>query len=285
MTVRNPAPLIRAASASAGFFPRSLALAARKERPVNALGRLVTRTGAMPKPKARACLLVQDQHGRAPLGHGTRWACQRQRGVTLLEITLAMGLLVLLTSMTYWFYGSSLETRAKGRERAHDLRLVRVVLDRIATEIRQASVITTDNRLGIKGEAERIWLSTLRVPSREVGKDYSYREQPPPAEYDLVKVEYRIVRHPEILDEEDGYECALGLGRVEHLIPRPDSLETGEALEDDGGLFIEPIGDEGTIEDQFFEDLYEDEQTGDVGLGPDIDWVPRWPDSGRCRQR
>ena len=52
------------------------------------------------------------------------------------------------------------------------------------------------------------------------------REEPPPAEYDLVKTEYWIARHPEILHE-DGWERALGLARVEHRIPRPDSAQTG----------------------------------------------------------
>ena len=34
-----------------------------------------------------------------------------RRGVTLLEIVLAMGLLALMSSMTFWFYDSTLRTR------------------------------------------------------------------------------------------------------------------------------------------------------------------------------
>ncbi len=33
---------------------------------------------AMPEPKARACLLLPDEHGRAPLGHGTQSVRIRQ---------------------------------------------------------------------------------------------------------------------------------------------------------------------------------------------------------------
>jgi hypothetical protein len=188
-----------------------------------------------------------------------------------------MSLLVLLTSMTYWFYGSSLETRARGTQRGYKLRLARVTLDRIAREIRQASVITADGRVGIRGEAERIWLSTLRVPSRELSKDDSYREEPPPAEYDLVKIEYKIVRHPEILHEEDGYERALGLARVEHLIPRPDSAQTGQAFEDEQQVLLEPQDDQApAIDDLFFDELYADEEeqpaAGDSVFGPQIQW-------------
>ena len=59
---------------------------------------------------------------------GSRHSRSRRRGVTLLEVSLAMGLLVLLSSMTYWFYSSVLETREHGTEEARELRLARVVL-------------------------------------------------------------------------------------------------------------------------------------------------------------
>jgi len=109
--------------------------------------------------------------------------------VTLLEILLAMSLLVTLTSMTYWFYSSSLETSQQGTVQADKLRLARVVLDRITTEIRQASCSTAEDRLGIRGEKESIAISTLRVPTKDLSKKHSSREAPPPAECELVAVQ------------------------------------------------------------------------------------------------
>ncbi|MCH7884238.1 MAG: HAD hydrolase-like protein, partial [Planctomycetes bacterium] len=162
---------------------------------------------------------------------GARPFCRR--GVTLLEIVLALGLLISLTSMTYWFYASSLETRRTGTAEAQKLRLVRVVLDRITTEIRQVAAVTRDYGVGLRGAEEQIWLTSLRVPGKEQAKDRSLRLGPPPGEYDLVKVEYKIARHREILHE-DGWELPLGLARIGIRIPRPDSAETGEAFEDDG---------------------------------------------------
>ena len=206
-------------------------------------------------------------------GTGQRGSRDR-RAVTLLEVVLSMSLLVLLTTMTYWFYGSSLETRRRCTKWANEFRLQSVTLDRIATEIRQASFVTTDNLVGIRGEPERIWLHSVRVPSRELSKDYSFRDEPPPAEYDLVKVEYKIARHPEILHD-DGWERALGLARVEHLIPRPDSAETGEAFEDERESFVEPVEElvqEETFDDRFFDELYEEEADGGISLGPEIRW-------------
>jgi hypothetical protein len=204
----------------------------------------------------------------------------------LLEVTLAMSLLVVLSSMTYWFYSSALEMRESGTAEARNLRLARVVLDRIAKEIRQASSITADGRVGIRGKPERIWLSTLRVPTKDLNLRRTLTEEPPPAQWDLVKVEYKIARHPEVLDEE-GYELALGLARVEIGVPRQDSAETGKATERERKVFGEEgegegegEGEkEGEIEGDGFDDSLADEELfgdedegGNVGLIPDINF-------------
>ena len=208
----------------------------------------------------------RDQLGRP--------ACAR-RGVTLFEIVLALGLLVAVSSMTYWFYAVSLKTSREGTDTAQKLRLQRVTLDRNRAELRQASLIKADNRVGVRGEPERIWLSTYRVPSRKQSEDRSDREQPPPGEYDLAKVEYKIVRHPEVLHE-DGYEYPLGLARVEVLIPRPEPVRAPDEEEGRDGEGAdgsdEAGGDEESaslLDKQLFGD---DEQDGDASLGPDIQW-------------
>lgn len=208
--------------------------------------------------------------------HRNRYA---RRGVTLLEIILALGLLVVTSSMLYWFYASSLETTREGTAAAQKIRIARVVLTRLTTEIRQAATLTADNRVGIRGQPERIWLSTYRVPSRKQSENPAFRDEPRPAEYDLTKVEYKIVRHPEVLDEEEGYEYPLGLARVEIPIPRPDSAERGETQDGERrrtsaaemaqmaermGIDVEEL-----IEEQR---LLEEEERGGADLGPDIQW-------------
>lgn len=194
-----------------------------------------------------------------------------RRGVTLLETVLAMGILILVSSMTYWFYSSVLRTSDQGTGAAYRLRLTRVVLDRIATEIRQAAAITADNRVGIRGEAERIWLSSYRVPSREQSKARSVRDESRPGEYDLSKVEYKIARHPEILHE-DGYEFPLGLARVEIRVPRLDSAQTGEAFEGERFIVNADDSEDGFEEARLEEELFGDEEEGDVSLEPTINW-------------
>lgn len=193
---------------------------------------------AFPEPRGRS-RFVRFRCARPPArarrfihrGHGGRRSFRR--AVTLLEVVLAMSILVALTSMTYWFYGSSLETRERGGAEAQRLRQVKAIMERMAREIRQASAISTNQRVGIRGEAERIWLHTARVPTREAVEDRRATSTKGATEYDLVKVEYKIARHPDLLNEE-GWELALGLGRLEIAVPRADSAQTGEAFEDRG---------------------------------------------------
>jgi hypothetical protein len=193
--------------------------------------------------------------------------------VTLLEILLAMSLLVTLTSMTYWFYGSSLETTRKGTTEADKLRLARVVLERITTEIRQANSTTAEDRMGIRGDKESIAISTLRVPTKELSKTRLPHDPPPPAEFDLVAVQYKIARHPDILHD-DGYELPLGLARVEVLIPRAEMPGAAPTAADQQPT--EESQKDKTFSPQaaVMDELFADDGTArqDLSLQPDINW-------------
>jgi|GEM_PF-1321701 len=212
----------------------------------------------------------------------------RRVGMTLLEVVLAMGLLTVLSSLTYWFYASSLESRRKGVDEAQKLRLARVVLDRIVTEIRQSAMIPSDQNVAIQGQAEQILLTTLRTPDRT-----QYREQSEPDAYnrvasDIVKVAYHIVRHPDV-KHADGYPLPLGLGRVESRVPRPEGLVFGDALgervddrspqnengespdNNEGNAFEEKVDDPASkaLLDALFGD---EDKSGGVGAAAEINW-------------
>lgn len=126
--------------------------------------------------------------------------------------------------------------------------------------------------MGIRGQKESIALSTLRVPTKELSKKRSSREAPPSAEFDLVAVQYKIARHPDILHD-DGYEMPLGLARVEVLIPR--AMAPGEANPNqtkqpsEGSTDGAAPPEEVLLDELFSEDGTDDE---DVSLGPDINW-------------
>ena len=53
-------------------------------------------------------------------------------------------LLVILSSITYWFYSSAMRTCERDIQYADKIRLARVLLDRMAHEIRQATIQTAD---------------------------------------------------------------------------------------------------------------------------------------------
>ncbi len=246
------------------------------------VSRRVRATGIWPEgPKHESP--GQRPGGRVPLsihalkGHDIKSIRYgRRRSVTLLEVLLAMGLLIVVSSMTYWFYVSSLKTRNRGVAEAYRLRLTRSFLTRVSKEIQQASLITNEGRVGIRGRAEHIWLSTLRLPSEELARRRRSGADAPPAEYDLAKIEYKIARHPDILTDE-GYERPLGIARVEILRPRADSAQTGEAFQDQRQVVGEsdpeaPV-DEAALDQEFFgTDNPESKKSGNASIQPEIAW-------------
>jgi hypothetical protein len=195
-----------------------------------------------------------------------------------------MGLLMVLSTMTYWFYWSGMETSARGTGEADKLRLARVVLDRMATEIRQAGSSIADDRMGLIGDKERIWLTTVRVPSKETTRLRGNQEPPAAPEFDVVQVEYKISRHPDVQSEE-GYEEALGLARIEKLIPRAVATSSAErsAQEQQQQQQAEAAPKEEEPQTpQFPEDFSNDNGSGkDRKLGSDIAWEELYAPSVR----
>lgn len=194
----------------------------------------------------------------------------RARGVTLLEVVLALGILGLVSSMTYWFYSSTLDTRRDSEVRNHEMQLVRVVLDRMAQELRQVSFDTVEGKAGMRGTPEELWLHTRRLPGRKVAEQYLLQEEYEPAgEYDLVSVHYRIVRHPEIQHDE-GWDLPLGLARVEQRAPYIK-------VSDDEEILLEPeipAELEEGLEEELLAELEGGEGAGQEGVQTieDIDW-------------
>ena len=204
----------------------------------------------------------------------------RCRALTLLEVVLSLSILLVLSSTTFWFYSSAMQTRERDTTVANKVRLARVLLDRLASEIRQVTIRTSDMGVGIVGDKEAIEISSLRLPSRELADTRFGRTELPSPEYDLTKIAYRIARHPDILDPEGDYEFPLGLARVETRIPRAETpraankadervLTTDEEgrigvdenlLDSMLGGFGEGNGDGGSLEtDVNWEELYSQE--------------------------
>ncbi|MFQ5490839.1 MAG: type II secretion system protein J, partial [Phycisphaerae bacterium] len=140
--------------------------------------------------------------------------CHRTRraALTLLEVVLASGLLVLFMGSVFWFYGSALETAEEGTARTRDVQLARVVMARMAKEIRQASGNTTGFGPGLIGFDESISVNTLVLPDKIVSRRQGVTDDPIAAQFDLQEVRYYIAWDEENLDDE-GNPRSLGLVR------------------------------------------------------------------------
>jgi hypothetical protein len=127
--------------------------------------------------------------------------------------------------------------------------------------------------MGIRGDKESIAISTLRVPTKELSKTRLPHDPPPPAEFDLVAVQYKIARHPDILHE-DGYELPLGLARVEVLIPRAETPGAARNGTDEQPAPQSQDGQTPQPEDALLDHLFPDDEAGrlDLSLQPDINW-------------
>ncbi len=127
-------------------------------------------------------------------------------------MVLAVGLFVLLAAMTFWFYNSSLATREKGIEVSRNVQLARVVLDRIANEVRQAAAFVPSYGPGVFGYKDRIEINTLALPDKKLSEKRAITDAPLPGQFDLQQVRYYIAWDEDNLDE-DGNPRALGLVR------------------------------------------------------------------------
>lgn len=190
-----------------------------------------------------------------------RVARTRRRALTLLEVVLSIGLMVLLSGVTFWFYSNTLTGRAESIERSQRLQVARTLLEQMSREIRYASSFTPGYGTGLVGAEEWITVYTTRIPRRVLSEDRSLRDDEIEDEFDLMEVRYYIARHDEITDE-DGHAISLGLVRKETRTLNAglnQAVDGGEDGEGDGG---EAFGGDSIFADdelQALEDLELDE--------------------------
>ena len=160
----------------------------------------------------------------------------RRRAFTLLEMVISIGLLIMLLSMTFWFYNSVIEQRTKGVEVSREAQLARVVLDQIATEVRQASAFATSFGPGIYGTEDGIEINTLQIPDKKLTEERTVRDKALVGQFDLRQVRYYIAWDYENTDT-NGEPRSLGLARREirtylRDIAFDDEEEAAEAADD-----------------------------------------------------
>lgn len=129
----------------------------------------------------------------------------RRRGMTLLEVLLAMGLMSVVSVMMFLFYDVSLRSRDYGTRRITDSSLARTVALQIAGEIRSANGFLQGTGPGIFGKERAIELQTVVIPEKELFVRREIDDDPLPARSDLRQVQYYLA-----YDDEQSFEYPDG---------------------------------------------------------------------------
>jgi len=142
-----------------------------------------------------------------------------RRGFTLLEVTIAIGLFIVLMATMFEFYDRSLRAREEGQMISRNAQLARVVLDRMAGEIRQATVNAASYGMGISGIEDNLYgptisINTITMPDKALSELRDVDERPLAGQFDLQNIQYAIAWDYENLDS-NGEPVALGLARSE----------------------------------------------------------------------
>lgn len=137
-----------------------------------------------------------------------------RRGVTLLEITLAVGIIVPVLSTVFMFYAQSLRNGEESSAKTRQIQLARVVLDRIATELRQSTGFSNGYGTGIYGTRHQISINTVVIPEKAMVERRGVRDKRRPGQFDLRQIDYYVAWDETNLDE-NADPRALGMVRRE----------------------------------------------------------------------
>jgi hypothetical protein len=145
-----------------------------------------------------------------------------------MEVMLALVIIIMILGTVYSFYHSSAKLTMAGRQKIEDSQLARVVLFKIASELRGVTSSGSRFTAVLTGDEDNVNFVTTAIPSRLVFFPQNVTEKGRPIEHDLRLVEYSLGRGEEKEDE------ILGLQRDElrclltPLIEKKSSEELSE---------------------------------------------------------
>lgn len=138
----------------------------------------------------------QAKQWRGPRRRVVQPASHCRSGMTLLEVTLSLGLIILMMGGVWSFYTSVLRARKEGIEIPKEVNMTRTILNKIAGELRQAVDVVPGDGKGFRGEKRSITIVCARMP--DLGQAYEEfdefeKEDRPPAQMDLKRVSYQLL--------------------------------------------------------------------------------------------
>ncbi len=135
--------------------------------------------------------------------------------MTLIELLLALGLVVLVSSMMFLFFNQTLRTREHGRRMMTDGRLARVIAHKIADEIRSAGGTLPGIGPGIDGKERVITLHTTALPEKDVFQLRGIKDAPTQSQSDVRMVQYYLGYDADVSHEyPDGTQASAPMGLV-----------------------------------------------------------------------
>ncbi len=161
----------------------------------------------------------------------------RRRGFTLIEILLAIGLIVLMSSMMFLFYDASLKARDRGTRMIVDTQLARVIATKIADEIRSSNGFLLGQGPGISGDDRLLRIQTVVLTDPQLYIHRSVKEEPLPGQSDIREVQYYLA-----YDEDETYvypddtEASAPLGLVRREIQTLNQVTVDETDQEDVDL-------------------------------------------------
>jgi hypothetical protein len=160
---------------------------------------------------------------------------RRHRGLTLLEVVLAITLVVGLMAGLFAFSRRTMDVRGELADDARRLAADRIVLDRLTAELRAANA-SRFLRLGLGGSSRQVQFVTSAVPGPAVWVRPEAMEQPPAREHDLRLVGYRLRvatdERGEVLRDENGCAIIEGLERSSRKVLAAPAVQEGERLDE-----------------------------------------------------
>ncbi|MFO0973524.1 MAG: prepilin-type N-terminal cleavage/methylation domain-containing protein [Phycisphaerae bacterium] len=207
------------------------------------------------------------------------WRRRTPRGLTLLEVLVSIGIIVLMMATLFVFYDRAIGDRDRGRRVLSQGELAWTLAHKIADEVRSANGFVADLGAGIRGLSHEITLQTTTLPDRQLFAPRSIRDKPLPAQCDVREVRYYLAIDTESQEEypdPQGGDTPVSAPRTLGIVRREVRTfrQTGPAVgrpEDAEVELLTPTGDTNTSL-RFLRFRYFD----------GVDWVDVWqpPQSG-----
>lgn len=137
----------------------------------------------------------------------TRVACDCSRAFTLIEVILAIGIAIGILAVGLYFHSQATNLRAQLLLESDRISAIRLVMDRLTTELRNAFA---QPQYGFMGDATSLRFVTAEAPSPAAAHAFALRAAP--------RADLRLVTYGLSKNIEGTNQLVTGLARTEELL-------------------------------------------------------------------